>query len=252
VSRPQSSTSLTSAGGPTAGKSLAFVDNFDSLSVGQPGSTWAFTSNSYRYRDHNPDDHKLDWNTPAAMTAAGGELTITATPRGDGYWNTGLLTTEPRNDMSQGGNGFRLRPGDFYVIRAAMPTGNTGAWPALWTWLPDAPRGAEVDPFEWHSDNPHLLELGNAMGGLNLDHEDERIAPGRYLWIGILLGDASNDFFVGDALDSLTKVWSDGHGLAGQRPHLIANLSISDGTLHTAPSGNAPIVYKIDTVRVYR
>lgn len=247
------------SGHPAKDKSLAFVDDFDSLSVGQLGSKWAFTSNSYRYGHYNPDDNKRDWNTPEAMKVVNGQLVITATPNnrahpaGGTYWNTGFLTTEPRNDASKGGSGFRLQAGDFYVICAAMPTGNLGAWPALWTWLPDAFAGAEVDPFEYHNDNPHLLEFGNAMGDKGYYWENkELVQPGKFVWIGILAGDGNNDFYVGDRLETMRKVWSDGYGLKGNRPHLIANLSVSAGRWHPSPQGNAPIEYKIDTVRVYR
>jgi hypothetical protein len=250
---PAPAAGVEPADGPAAGKSVAFVDDFDQLRVGKDGDPWAFTSNSYAFGDHNPADHKLDWNTPSAMSVTDGALTITATPRDSTYWNTGFLTTEPRSDMSHGGSGFRLQPGDFYVIRAKMPTGNSGAWPALWTWQPGFTRGGEMDPFEYHNDNPGLLELGNALGGKSLYWTDnDLVQPGKFVWIGILAGEQSNGFYVGSSLETMTKVWDDGFGLHGARPYLIANLSVSDGTWHPRPQGTAPISYTIDTVRVYR
>lgn len=242
----------TPAAGPAAGKKLTFADDFDNLSVGTPGSTWSHTSSSYAYGDHNPDDSKLDWTTPDAMAVNGGVLTMTATPRGDGYWNTGLLTTEA--SQGTGGNGVRLQPGDFYVSRTRMPdTGsNSGAWPAMWAWSSDYPNGAEVDPYEYHNDNPNLLEIGTSQCQCGDYYTNaDLVAPGKWVWVGMLLGDTNNQVFVGSTLDSMTKVWEDGTGLQGGRPHPMVNLSVSDGTYHEKPSGSTPITFQVDAIRIY-
>jgi len=232
--------------GPAAGLSLAFADEFDDLSVGAPGATWGHTTSAYAFGDHNPGDNKLDWVSPSAMSVSNGVLTMTATPRDGTYWNTGLLTTEPG---TTGGDGFTVRAGDFLVNRVAMPTGNSGAWPALWTWLNG---NGEIDAFEWHSDNSNLLELSNHINRAGRNITSSLVAPGRFVWIGVALGATSNTWYIGDTLDSMTAVFVDGTGIGSTQPHIIANLSISSGTFHPRPSGSNAIVYQIDSIRVYR
>lgn len=246
TSSPTTTTASAPTAGPAAGKSLAFDDEFNSNSVGA-GLTWGQSTSSYPGLT-NPNDSKLDYlNNAQAVSISGGIATITATPRSDGYWNTGLLTTEPG---STGGNGFQVRAGDFLVNRVMMPTGNTGAWPALWTWLNG---NGEIDAFEWHTDNPNLLELSNHItSGSDYYTNANLIAPGKWVWIGVKLGTSNDTWYVGDTLDDMQAVYSDGSGIGSETPYIIADLSVSSGTYHPAPSGTTPIVYKIDTVRDYR
>jgi hypothetical protein len=232
--------------GPAAAKSVAFADEFDTLAVG-PGQTWGYTTTAYAQGNRNPKDHKLDYTTPDALKVADGVLTITATPRHDHYWNTGLLTTEP---SGTGGNGFRVRAGDFLVTHVRMPDGNTGGWPALWTWLGG---DGEIDAFEWHSDNPHLLELSNRIRTAGTYYtNDQLVAPCRWVWIGIQLGSDDDVWYVGSDLRSMKAVFQDHNGIGDTTPYVIANLSVSDGTFHAAPSGSAAITYAMDSIRVYR
>lgn len=235
------------ASGPAAGRALVFNDDFDTLELG-PGRRWGHKTTSYEFGDHNPNNYKRDWVTPNAMQVAGGVLTMTATPRDGYYWNTGLLTTQ--NTHGVGGDGFRVQAGDFLVNRVMLPTGNVGAWPGLWTW--DGPDG-EVDAFEWHSDVPHVLEFTNHVRqGSHYYRNSDLVAAGEWVWIGVQLGRDSNTWYVGDALGGMQAVYSDGTGIGSARPYVIANLSVTDSPWHSSPSGSSPIVYKIDTVRVYR
>lgn len=239
--------------GPAAGKRLAFADNFGSLELG-PGKRWGWKTSAYEFGDRNPSHYKRDWIRPSAMRAAGGQLVITATPagphpHGGSYWYTGLLTTEPG---PTGGDGFRVQAGDFLVCRVQLPTGNLGAWPALWTW--DGPAG-EVDVFEWHSDNPDLLEFTNHTeqgGHAGHYYRDPEVGPGRWLWIGAMLGADDVTYYTGPTLDGMTAKWSDGRGIGAARPYLIANLSVGVSQWHASPHGTTPIVMRWDTVRVYR
>jgi hypothetical protein len=239
----------TASGGsaPAAGKTLAFADDFDTLDIG-PGQTWAWRTSSYEFGDHNPNWYKRDWITPSAMTAADGTLTITATRKDTFYWCTGLLTTE--DTMGVGGNGFRVRAGDFLVNHVMLPTGNTGSWPGLWTW--DG-AGGELDVFEWHDDNPNLLEFTNHVrSGSNYYTNPTLAAPGEWVWIGTQLGISNDTWYVGDTLDDMQPVYSDGTGIGDAQPFIIANLSLNNSTWHSEPVGDAPITYRLDTVRVYR
>ncbi|NUP24769.1 MAG: beta-glucanase [Streptomyces sp.] len=213
------------------------------------GAKWVGDrSSAYRYGDHNPDDNKLDWLDPGCVTVAGGMATFTATPAGRTLengrpaWRTGLLTTE------YSAEDFQVRTGDHVETRVRLPSA-TGAWPALWTWKDGA---NEIDSFEYHPDNPDLLELSNHVTfppASSAYHTDaDAIGPDRWVTIGTRYGARCVDWYVnGD------HVHSDGTGVgADWSAYLILNLSLSAGEHHPAPRGPAPVTFAVDYLRVYR
>ncbi|MFE9425531.1 hypothetical protein ACFYNO_21475 [Kitasatospora sp. NPDC006697] len=233
---------------PVAGQKLTWADEFSGGGV--DASRWADTStSSYHYRTHNPNDNKLDWLDPADVKIANGSATFTARPgsqtleNGAQAWNAGLLTTEGST------GGFQVKTGDYAETRVQLPTG-TGAWPALWTWNP-AVSGShnEIDSFEYHPDNPNLLELTNHVNAAQDYLTDANaIKPGQWVTIGTHYGANSVDWYVNGA-----KVFSDHTGVgANWSAYLILNLSVSAGKYHPAPTGSAPISFAADYVRVFR
>ncbi|WP_081951857.1 glycoside hydrolase family 16 protein [Kitasatospora phosalacinea] len=229
---------------PVTGKALTWSEEFSGPIAW--GSKWTGDrSSAYRYGSHNPDDNKLDWLAPSAVTVSGGVATFTATPsahtleNGKRAWDTGLLTTEYSKDA------FQVRTGDYIEARVKLPAG-TGAWPALWTWKDG---NNEIDSFEYHPDNPNLLELSNRIrSGLKYHTDANAIAPDRWVTIGTYYGADSVDWYVNG-----TKVFSDGTGVgAGWSAYPILNLSLSAGQYHPAASGSAPIAFSADYLRVYR
>ncbi len=170
----------------------------------------------------NPGDHKLDHLVN--QYCPGGVFAAVA--RAGGLWDCNLLTTEGSPD------GFQLRTGDVLRARVTLPTGK-GAWPAIWTWRDG---GNEVDVFEYHPDNPNLLELSNHVGrGGHLYWRDSSgaVAPGSTIDLRTVLGARSVDWYVNEH-----RVYSDGRGVgAGWHAYLIVNMSVSDGTYHPRPSG---------------
>ncbi|WP_031478678.1 glycoside hydrolase family 16 protein [Streptomyces bicolor] len=202
-------------------------------------------TSAYRYRDHNPDDDKLDWLDPGCVTVSGGVATFTATPSGRTLgngrraWHTGLLTTE------YSAEGFQVRTGDHVETRVRLPSG-TGAWPALWTWKDGR---NEVDSFEYHPDNPNLLELSNNVNRASTYHSDaDTIAPDRWVTVGTTYGACSVEWYVNGE-----RVFSDGTGVGDDwSAYLILNLSLSAGRWHPAPCDPAPITFAVDHLRVYR
>ncbi|MFF1795112.1 beta-glucanase, partial [Kitasatospora sp. NPDC058263] len=154
-------------------------------------------------------------------------------------WDTGLLTTEYSSE------GFQVKTGDYAETRVKLPAG-TGAWPALWTWKNG---NGEIDSFEYHPDNPNLLELTNHVNPGHLYYTDAKaIAKDGWVTIGTHYGATSVDWYVNG-----TKVFSDGKGVgANWSAYLILNLSLSAGQYHAAPQGTAPITFAADYVRVYR
>jgi hypothetical protein len=209
------------------------------------GQRWVGdTSTAYRYGNHNPDDNKLDWLDTNDVSVANGVATFTAQPsshtleNGKQAWTTGLLTTEGSKE------GFQVRTGDYVEARMKLPTG-TGAWPALWTWKNG---NGEIDSFEYHPDNPNLLELTNHVtSGGDYYTNANAVKPGGWVTIGTKYGANSVDWYVNGV-----KVYSDGHGVgANWSAYLILNLSLSAGQYHAAPIGSTPITFSADYVRVY-
>ncbi|MEU9040236.1 MULTISPECIES: hypothetical protein [unclassified Kitasatospora] len=213
---------------PVTGKSLTWSDEFNgSISWGQ---RWVGDkSTSYKYGNHNPDDNKLDWLNKNNVSVANGVATFTAAPGGPALengkqsWNTGFLTTEGS------GEGFQVKTGDYAETRVKLPAG-TGAWPALWTWKNG---NGEIDSFEYHPDNPNLLELTNHVNPGNPKYYTDASAIAKDQWV--------------------VKVFSDGKGVgANWSAYLILNLSVCAGQYHPAPQGASPITMAADYVRVYR
>ncbi|MEZ0089052.1 hypothetical protein [Streptacidiphilus sp. EB129] len=232
---------------PVAGKSLVWSDEFSGPVA--YGSRWVgSTTPSYRYGNHNPDDNKLDWLDPSAVTVANGVATFTASPsshtleNGNQAWTTGLLTTQGSTE------GFQVRTGDYAETRVQLPSAE-GAWPALWTWKNGTTGNGEIDSFEYHPDNPNLLELTNHVSPAQDYYTNAAaIAPGTWVTIGTYYGATSVDWYVNGV-----KVYSDGHGVGSNwSAYLILNLSVGAGKYHPAPSGTAPFSFAADYVRVYR
>ncbi|NUQ96712.1 MAG: family 16 glycosylhydrolase [Streptomyces sp.] len=241
----KASTATSSSGGsPVSGQSVVWSDDF-SGSIAW-GSKWVGdNSSSYAYGNHNPDDNKLDWLDQSKVTTSGGVATFTAQPsshtleNGKQAWDTGLLTTEGSS------GGFQVKTGDYAETRVKMPSGS-GAWPALWTWKDG---NGEIDSFEYHPDNPNLLELTNHVtSGSKYYTDSAAVAPGQWVTIGTHYGANSVDWYVNGK-----KVYSDGHGVGSNfSAYLILNLSVSAGQYHPAPSGSTPLTMQADYVKVYR
>ncbi|MEV6206636.1 hypothetical protein [Kitasatospora sp. NPDC051914] len=115
-----------------------------------------------------------------------------------------------------------------------------------WTWRNG---GSEVDSFEYHPDNPHLLELtDHVRRGGKYYSDPEAVAPGRRVTTGTRYGASSVEWYVNGE-----RVRSDGRGV-GRRwtAYLILNLSVVAGKCHPGPSGDEPITTAVDYVRVHR
>ncbi|WP_370149012.1 family 16 glycosylhydrolase [Streptacidiphilus sp. EB129] len=229
--------------GPTAGKTLAWSDEFNAA---PSPSVWNdSTTSSYQYGNHNPSDNKLDWITPSDVSVSGGAVTFTAQPgthvleNGNTSWNTGLLTTEGTS------GGFQVKTGDYIETRVKLPTG-MGAWPALWTWKNG---NGEIDSFEYHPDNPNLLEFTNHVNAASDYYTNaSTINPGQWVTIGTYYGANSVQWYVNGVM-----VYQDNTGVGSTwSAYVILNLSVSAGQYHPAPSGTTPITFSADYVRVYR
>ncbi|MCU7827058.1 beta-glucanase [Kitasatospora sp. DSM 101779] len=210
------------------------------------GERWVGDSTSaFRYGDHNPGDDKLDWLSPSAVTVADGVATFTASPgtrtleNGRQSWTTGLLTTEGSAED------FMVRVGDYVETRVKLPSA-AGAWPALWTWY----NGTnEIDSFEYHPDNPDLLELTNGLRRVAFSYRNPAVVrPGDWVDIGVRYGQDCNDWYVDGV-----KVFSDNVGTGGGwAAYLILNLSVEAGRYHQPPADLTPFTYAADYVRVWR
>ncbi|MEU7301328.1 beta-glucanase [Streptomyces sp. NPDC007206] len=215
--------------GPTPGNPLppprvpphadvVFTADFGSTRQWVAGRTWAYPDSG----PVNPGDDKLDHLVPDAAYSRSG--VFRATRRADGYWDTGLLTTEGSEEA------FTVRSGDILQARVRLP-GEAGAWPAIWTWR-DGDQ--EIDVFEYHPDHPDLLEFGNHVRGAGHSFQDAAVRPGAWLDLRTEFGPRSVVWSVNGA-----PVFADHRGVGhGWHAYLIVNLSVSAGRYHPAPAAD--------------
>ena len=226
---------------PPPGKTVVFNAAFTDTSQWTVGRTSSYPGAT------NPNDNKLDYISPSSGPDADG--TFRATRRSDGNWDSDLVTTE----YSAGH--FELKPGD--ELDATVTLGpEQGAWPAIWTWGRDLAGGTqaghgEVDLFEYHTNNPNLLELSNHVSDTHLDYTNANaIKPNAPFDLRVVFGSSSVDWYING-----TRVFADGKGVPSNWvAYPIVNLSIAAGQYgHSAPSSSQTAMsYKVTNFRVYR
>jgi hypothetical protein len=210
-----------------------FTADFHSARQWVAGRSWAYPGGG----PVNPDDNKLDHLVADPHYSRGG--TFRATRRPDGLWNTGLLTTEGSEED------FVVRTGDVLRTRVRLPT-VMGAWPAIWTWRDG---GQEIDVFEYHPDNPDLLEFSNHVRGGHRYHRDPAVGPGGWIDLTVEFGSECVEWSLNG-----TPVFADGRGVGHDwHAHLIVNLSVCAGQYHPAPSGtDTKMSFKVASLTVHR
>ncbi|MER6561534.1 beta-glucanase [Streptomyces sp. NPDC001027] len=205
-----------SAEGIRSGPEIVFTADFTSTRQWVAGRSWAYPNGG----PVNPGDNKLDHLTADPSYSRSG--TFRATRRADGFWKTGLLTTEGSEED------FTVRAGDVLEARVRLPS-EVGAWPAIWTWR-DGDQ--EIDVFEYHPDNPDLLELTNHVRGGNLYYRDPAVSPGAWIDLRVEFGSRSVVWWVNGS-----RVFADRRGVGRTwHAYLIVNLSVCAGRYHPAPA----------------
>lgn len=212
---------------------LVLDADFSSADQWVAGRSWAYPGGGPTNHGDNKLDHLVE---DPAYSRTG---VFRATRRTDGDWNAGLLTTEGSREA------FLVRAGDVLVARVRLPV-ETGAWPAIWTWLDG---GQEVDVFEYHPDNPDLLELSNRVKGRYHYFRDPAVRPGAWVDLRVELGARSVVWWINGV-----RVFDDRRGVGrAWQAHLIVNLSVCAGRYHPAPDpGTSEMSYEVAELRVYR
>ncbi|WP_328946979.1 beta-glucanase [Streptomyces sp. NBC_00250] len=207
--------------------------DFSSTEQWVAGRSWAYPDGG----PTNPGDNKLDHLVEDPSYSRTG--TFRATRRPDGNWNAGLLTTEGSAEA------FLVQADDVLEARVRLPA-ETGAWPAIWTWLDG---GQEIDVFEYHPDNPDLLELSNRIRGRHLYFRDPAVRPGAWVDLRVEFGARNVVWWVNGA-----RAFDDRRGVGRSwRAHLIVNLSVCAGRYHPAPTPDtSEMSYEVTALRVYR
>ncbi|MEU6982413.1 beta-glucanase [Streptomyces sp. NPDC046324] len=210
-----------------------FTADFSSSEQWIAGRSWAYPDGG----PVNPGDNKLDHLVEDPAYSRSG--VFRATRRSDGLWDAGLLTTEGSPQ------GFEVRAGDVLEARVRLPE-ETGAWPAIWTWRDG---GQEIDVFEYHPDNPDLLELSNRVRGAHRYHRSPSVRPGGWVTLRTEFGARSVVWWLDDV-----KVFSDGRGVGHSwHAYLIVNLSVCAGRYHPAPdAATREMSYEVRDLRVFR
>ncbi|MEU1295795.1 beta-glucanase [Streptomyces sp. NPDC005840] len=212
---------------------VVFTADFASESQWVAGRSWAYPGGG----PTNPGDDKLDHLTADPAHSRTG--TFRATRRTDGLWDTGLLTTEGSAE------GFAVRTGDRLDARVRLPVA-VGAWPAIWTWRDG---GNEVDVFEYHPDNPHLLEFSNHVRRAGRDLRSDAVGPGGLVDLSVTFGRRSVVWSLNGK-----RVFSDNRGVGvGWYASLIVNLSVSAGRYHPHPdAATTELSYTVESLVVHR
>ncbi|GGT14315.1 hypothetical protein GCM10014713_03710 [Streptomyces purpureus] len=215
------------------GSAPVFEADFASTAQWVAGRSWAYPGGG----PTNPDDNKLDYLVEDPSYSRGG--VFRATRRPDGKWSTGLLTTEGSDE------GFMVRTGDVLEARVRLPR-EIGAWPAIRTWL-DGDQ--EIDVFEYHPDNPDLLEPSNRVNGGHLYYRDAAVRPGEWVDFRVEFGAGSVEWTVNG-----THLFSDHQGVGRSwRAYLIVNLSVCAGRHHPAPDPDtSEMSFEVAHLRVRR
>ncbi|GHH77260.1 hypothetical protein GCM10018793_24880 [Streptomyces sulfonofaciens] len=197
-----------------------FTADFSAAGQWVAGRSWAYPGGG----PTNPGDNKLDHLVTDPDYSRSG--VFRATRRADGTWSTGLLTTESSDE------GFMVRTGDVLHARVRLPR-ELGAWPAIWTWHEG---GQEIDVFEYHPDNPDVLEFSNHVNGGCHYYRSPAIRPGAWVELKVEFGASCVAWWVDGRL-----AHADGTGVGEHwNAHLIVNLSVCAGEHHPAPE---PHVY---------
>ncbi|WP_460072338.1 LamG domain-containing protein [Streptomyces sp. YKOK-I1] len=215
------------------GPAAVFTADFTSTSQWVAGRSWAYPNGG----PINPDDNKLDYLVSDPAYSRSG--TFRATRRRDGRWNAGLLTTEGSEEA------FTVQTGDVLEARVRLPY-EMGAWPAIWTWR-DGDQ--EIDVFEYHPDNPDLLELSNHVRGGGFYYRDPAIRPGAWIDLRVEFGRRSVVWWVDGR-----QVFVDRRGVGrGWYAYLIVNLSVCAGRYHPPPEpGVTEMSYEVSRLVVMR
>lgn len=223
---------LPSAVGPAV-SDIVFTADFASTRQWVAGRSWAYPGGG----PVNPGDNKLDYLVSDPSYSRSG--TFRATRRRDGRWNAGLLTTEGSDE------GFRVRTGDVIEARVRLPR-EIGAWPAIWTWR-DGDQ--EIDVFEFHPDNPDLLELTNHVRTAGHYYRHESIRPGAWIDLKVECGSRSVVWWVNGV-----RAFADGRGVGSSwNAYLIVNLSVCAGRYHPPPArGTQEMSYEVSRLVVRR
>ncbi|MFG2294878.1 beta-glucanase [Streptomyces sp. NPDC048603] len=211
-----------------------FTADFASERQWVAGRSWAYPNGG----PINPGDNKLDYLVADPSYSRDG--VFRATRRPDGKWNAGLLTTEGSAE------GFMVQTEDVLEARVRLP-GEIGAWPAIWTWR-DGDQ--EIDVFEYHPDNPDLLELSNHVRQAGHYHRDAAaVSPGGWVDLKVQFGAKSVTWWVNGK-----RVFDDRRGVGRRwRAYLIVNLSVSAGRYHPAPEPDCEeMSYEVSSLQVYR
>jgi len=233
---------------PPGSWTLHWQDEFSGTSLDT--SKWTTWTSAYADECRgNHGDHKLEYNLPQNLVVGNGVLTITAkkqnytSPSGTPYtWTSGLITTGDSCGHDPAG-GVTVRKGDYIQIEAKLP-GQMGMWPAFWTW--QGPTN-EVDVFEYHPDNPTLLELSNhTPGGGDFNYDAGYNLSAGWHYFGAYLGSSTVDYYLDGEL-----IYRDPHPFNSAGAKLIIDLAVSDGTYHAAPTGTSAQML-VGSAKVFR
>ena len=229
---------------------VRWQDDFDGNSLDK--SKWTTWSSSYSDNCRgNKKDHKLEYNLPENLQVENGVLKIIARRQqhhaspGETYsWTSGLITTGDSCGHEPPSHGVKVHKGDYIQVRAKLPH-EIGMWPAFWTWNNG---DNEIDVFEYHPNNPKILELSNHTPGGGSKYVDVKEAiVGKWHYFGAYLGHDKVEWYFDGKM-----IWTDHHGFNSDGAYLIVDMAVVDGHYHPAPPKGVDVsTMYVDSVKVF-
>jgi hypothetical protein len=145
-----------------------------------------------------------------------------------------------------------MRTGD-YIEGKFLFSGQRGEWPALWTWGSGTNRAdyvkghGELDVFEYHSDNPDLLEMTNHAGSGGTYYRTPLVRPGTWFTLGVHVHSGVLEWYLNGQ-----RIYRGGSMPSGWHANLILNQSVVAGRYHPAPNHSNPMPFHTAYLKVWR
>ncbi len=237
-----------------SGYAMTFNDDFSKMDVSSNGPN----RQAMRWIAHTPwngdfGNDSFDNPGPGGPFAMGEQgLTITAHKDAAGNWHSGLLCSMDRDGPGQ--HGFAQRYG-YFEIKAKLPDGGSGTWPAFWLIGVDKQTSsAEIDVMEYYGVSDRIYHSvehiwQNGSDQRHLDHM-EYVTPGllskQFNTYGVLIEPEQTSVYFNRHL-----IWSTPTPPEYRQPmYMLVNLAIGGGW----PFGRlqSPQIMAVQYVRVFQ
>jgi hypothetical protein len=230
--------------GTNAGRFSNLSSRFNPYGI---AGTTVINNEWQRYQPINGTNHRL----------TGDKLELTALANLGGVYNGGISSGQITTKDT-----FYPRTGKKYIfkLRAKVPTGKSGAWPAFWMYAKQAPNtSSEIDIFEFFdSPTQDSRDWTGYDHGAGVGSNFHNIMTNQWVW--------RPGFDFGAAYHTYTLVWEEGKiykwvddtwvkgtnfTWQGSDPQVLINLAIGGSINRNPNSASFPTVFSVDSFQVF-